>query len=237
MTLDSAIYHDPWGWIAELLHFRSYKVSDRHSVDAQAVKGATSTIFSHFTPPGYQKLNYDPCYFHILFQPTRRLQQDLDLMNERIGNHSIGLHYRTGDAAAFGIDNNDTRVAGEAMEQGWKKMLNCAEDLVGTIFSPDDKQQPVTYFLATDNGELKQRVRNDPRIVTTDDLPNSYLRGLAGDRGAWEEMYLLSNRQGMVVNVRPTDYAGTASRLSFFSVLARKVGFLPDDHVRECVLD
>ena len=255
--LDSAVYRDPAGWWAELGRFRSYNVNNRRVIQKeQLLSDRAPTLFTHFTPSGLHVHEYDPCTFHMLLQPTPSLRADIERHNQAMRNlvagPSIGIHFRTGDAAAFGIANNDTRVGATDLLLQWHKMLACADSLQQELFPP--MEGPVTYFLATDNAEVKQWARQEsslsalttwqneqdgPRrvIYTTDFEPESYLRGNGADRNAWMEVYLLAARDALVVNVRPNDYHGTAGRISYFASLAKKLGFLDDHHVKECVLD
>lgn len=239
--LDTAVYTDPKGWLAELFRFRSYKVSDRRSPDSLMLHTKPEDpIFTHFTPNEYYVHHYDPCYFHSLFRPAPLLKKDLDFHNRAIGSPSIGIHYRTGDSISFGVDNHDNRIAPDKLELGLRKMLHCANQLANRLFKRSKDR--VTFYLATDNPLVKDMI-HDPKInggqkvYTTDVQPRSFLRGLSGDRDAWMEMYLLAARQGLVVNVAPKDYGGPAGRLSYFSELAKKVGFLSDTQLLECEVD
>jgi hypothetical protein len=230
------VYTDGRGWVAEVLRFRSYNVASKLPPALEDLdQNKQLELYSHFTPDNYPVHDYNPCYFHILFQPAPRLQQDLARHNANIGNNSIGIHFRTGDSAAFGIDNKDMRVA--SVTRGFQIMMACAKELAAEL-------SVTSLYLATDNLHLKRLVQSSPElfvtnpmtIYTTDIEPNSYLRGLEGDRDAWMEVYLLSQRQGLVVNAKPKNYQGPAGDLSYFSELAKHVGFIPDAHVRKCDL-
>lgn len=250
--LKSVVYQDKYGWLAELLRFRAYDVSDRRpppiklSNAPAETKGLDiapgTTFYTHFTPHQYLLHEYNPCYFHIIFQPSASLKHELDRHNAAIGLPSIGIHYRTGDAAAFGISNRDERVANDKAIQGLRKMLVCADELAQNLFPQAQKGQ-VTYFVATDNAVVKQKLQKNPealsdqKIYITETVPGSYLKGLYGDGDAWEELYLLSMRQGIVANVVPKEYQGQAGKVSYFSILARRIGFMGKFQMMECVLD
>jgi len=275
--LESAVYLDPSGWWGELFRYRSYDVRERKALpysqlllkkenvgagSGTAADSATGTTFyySHFLPNNFAIHDYNACYFHALFQPTPALRADLDRHNAAMdGNNnnnkpSIGIHYRTGDQSAFGLTNADNRLAGSALA-GWNKMQQCARELAGQLF-PEHNLEEITFYLATDNPQVKAHVRaatagsttttTDDKaalpppplnIYLTDVQPGSYLRGNKGDRDAWMELYLLAARQGLVSNVLPESYAGTAHRLSQFAELAKKIGFMERHQVRECSLD
>jgi hypothetical protein len=163
---------------------------------------------------------------------------------------SIGIHLRTGDVTAFGIYQNDTRVKGGDLTSAWSKMLQCADELSRELF-PTHSSDQIPYFVATDNSRLKEWIASGQHegsgfegstgkkrfIYTTDVTPRSSWQAWEGDRDAWMELYLLSMQSGLVVNVRPSGYAGGAGRTSFFSALAQKAGFMSGHRVRECVLE
>ena len=252
-VLDTAIYTDPAGFGGELFHYRSYNVKDRTPLPYQQLKrqmhetrSKTGLIyFTHFTPNYSAISDYNACYFHAIFQPNSYLQADLDRHNSAIGKGpSIGIHYRTGDKTAFGIANSDNRVPGQtALKEGLDAMLECAKQLAEKLF-PAHPLNDVAFYLATDNAEIKEVVRQQRQqqklslsIYTTDVVPGSYLRGNSGDGDAWLEIFLLSMRQGLVANVLPNDYGGTAKQLSKFAVLAKKIGFMEESQVMQCVLD
>lgn len=232
--VESAVYEDPAGWLAELLRFRSYSLGDRRA-PPRTLTAELPLVYSHFTPNHYALHQYDPCTMHMLLQPAPALQADIDRHNIAIGGPSIGIHFRTGDSSAFGIANKDTRVGQSQVSEGLAKMMACAEELAEKLFP----FQQVSYYLATDNPLVKKLAREDASrtIYMTDFEPESYLRGNSGDRNAWMEVYLLGAREALVVNVQPKEYTGPAGRLSYFSALAKHIGFIPNDHVKECVLD
>ena len=271
--LDTAVYQDPAGWWGELGRYRSYHVQQQqqqqlNSQNAQERLSETMVV-SHFfqtTPRLKTKQPYDPCLYHILFQPNARMQQEIDIYNTQIIDSlllssrrdipSIGIHFRTGDVASFGITlSGDNRVT--HLEQAWTKMLLCADSLAQRLYpninhttlSRTAANQQVPYFLATDHAGLKQWVQEQQqqqqtaslqhRIFTTAIQPAPYLRGLAGDRNALLELHLLASRQGLVTNLRPqrSNYTGKAGRTSYFSKLAQRIGFIPDDHVMECSME
>jgi hypothetical protein len=103
-TLASTVYRDPAGWFSELLHFRSYDVTQREMLpytdiisslirSSSSSSSATSssnytnlaiahqkknTYFTHFTPENYaMNTNYNACYFHILYRPDQYLENDI----------------------------------------------------------------------------------------------------------------------------------------------------------------
>jgi hypothetical protein len=259
-VLESAVYTDPVGWWGELLHYRSYSVSDRKLLPYREMKRNIQThkttgnrsghnnnyyYYTHFTPdePDMDAEKYNACYFHAIFRPDPQLQADLDRNNAAIGiDLSIGIHYRTGDAAAFGIANADNRVEGSTAMDGWDKMYQCAVRLAKQLF-PDKPLQDITFYLASDNRLVKDNVRerqlhsDGAKIYLTDVEPGSFLRGNSGDREAWMELYLLAARKGLVANLLPKGYKGNADRLSQFALLARKIGFLHDHQFMECSVD
>ena len=260
--LDTAIYQDPAGWWGELGHYRSYHLDPQKRV-SQTIELSSRNhhhhhpqyaTVSHFFPHGYRlhNHNYDPCLYHILFQPSRRLQKEIDVYNRAIDSHggpSIGIHYRTGDVASFGIiQTTDSAAAADhrvaEIPEGWHRMWACAQHLAQQLFSG----QQVTYFVATDNPAVKQLVvvqqqeranqqPQHPLVVTTTTPPSSYLRGLAGDRSAWLEVHLLASRTALVVNAREQNYTGSAGPISTFALLAQKIGFIHDSHVLQCATD
>jgi hypothetical protein len=246
----NALYTE--GWLAELLHYRSYDVSTRKALVFDHLlenSGDGNTYhYTHFTPDAYfLNENYNACYFHVLFQPAPSLRRELERHNDAIAPQSIGIHYRTGDAAAFGIANQDNRLAGSAME-GWKRLEQCAVELAAKLF-PDTSLSDVTLYLATDHSGLKKELwrqqqiqthlqqQRRPQLYLTDVHPDSYLRGNSGDREAWMEIFLLAARQGLVANVLPKRYQGTAKHMSQFAILAQKIGFMTDDQVVGCSID
>ena len=133
-------------------------------------------------------------------------------------------------------------------------MQQCARELASQLF-PEHNLKEITFYLTTDNPQVKAHVRAAAagstttttdettalppplNIYLTDVQPGSYLRGNKGDRDAWMELYLLVARQGLVANVLPESYTGTANRLSQFAELAKKIGFMERHQVRECSLD
>lgn len=236
----------------------------RTGTSTESTNGLT---VAHFSPDHYFPKDYDPCYFHMLFRPSPSLQADitkhvraLTQESSSIGGRdpepalplpSIGIHLRTGDVTAFGIHQNDTRVKWGDLASAWSKMLQCADDLSRELF-PSYNPELIPYFVATDNLQLKEWISSGRHegaalegsteakrrfIYTTDVTPRSAWQAWEGDRDAWMELFLLSMQSGLVVNVRPSGYAGGAGRTSFFSALAQKVGFMSPHRVRECVLE
>ena len=173
---------------------------------------------------------------------------------------SIGIHYRTGDQAAFGLTNADNRVATSALA-GWNKMQKCALELAQQLFPGTNDENnnnttTVTFYLATDNPHVKEHIRRLqaapgrnshasridtplllPNLYVTDVQPGSYLRGNQGDRDAWMELFLLASRNGLVANALPSNYSRTANPRSQFAVLAAKIGFLEAHQFKDCSLD
>jgi len=231
--VSDAVYHDPLDpFLGNLLHRRSYDVTPR-TVDT--ISWGHEPAFVHFTPDHYKYIPYDMCLFHILFRPVPALQQEIDYHRQQMGSNVIGIHFRSGDAASFGYDNKDVRSTDIA--DSFSKMLACGEQLAQELFPSEEHY---TLFLATDNSEAKALARavEDPRftIYQTDIRPALYV-SLDAERDAWMEVYLLSMMQGLVVNVRPKNYEGKAARLSMFSMLSKRIGFIEDDAIKECHLD
>lgn len=231
-----AVYTDPGGWWAHWLHFRSYNVSDRKRLNASlpvAYAHFYSTWLYHPPPLVTADGDYDKaCLWPILFQPTRSLQRQLAHHNRQIGGRSIGIHFRTGDAH-LGIANEDVRVSSDHLQGALDKMMACAAKLAQQLFGTTSGEDDVTYFLATDNPLVKEMVRGNAKIYTTPLVPQTFLAGNAGDQDAMLELYLLSQRDGLVANVNPN--AGKiGERLSTFFQVAKMIGFLKDSQVMEC---
>lgn len=232
--VSDAVYHDPLDpFLGNLLHRRSYDVTPR-TVDVSS--WGDEKAFVHFTPDHYGYIPYDMCLFHILFRPVPILQQEIDYHLGQMGtNNAIGIHFRSGDAASFGYDNKDVRATD--IVDSFSKMLACGEKLAERLFPAEEH---FIFFLATDNAKAKALARtvDDPRysIYQTDIRPALYV-SLDAERDAWMEVYLLSMMKGLVVNVRPKNYEGKAGRLSMFSVLSKRIGFIDDNDVMECHLD
>lgn len=232
--VSDAVYHDPiYGpFLGNLIHRRSYDVTPR-TVDIN--KWGDEKAFVHFTPDHYSYIPYDMCLFHILFRPIPPLQEEIQYHRQQMGQNIIGIHFRVGDAASFGYDNKDVRT--HNVEESFFKMLDCGHELAEKLFEPDEYY---SFFLATDNAKAKQLARDvdDSRfsIYQTDVRPALYV-SLDAERDAWMEVYLLSMTQGLVVNVRPKNYEGKAGRLSMFSQLAKRIGFIGDEAIMECHID
>lgn len=232
--VSDAVYHDPiFGpFLGNILHRRSYDVTPR-TIDTST--WGEKQAFVHFTPDNYSYASYDMCLFHILFRPVPELQKEIDYHRQQMGNNVIGIHFRVGDAASFGYDNKDVRTTN--VEDSFSRMLACGEELAEKLFAPNEHY---TFFLATDNAKVKSLAGavDDPRysIYQTDIRPALYV-SLDAERDAWMEVYLLSMMQGLVVNVRPKNYEGKAGRLSMFSKLAKRIGFIDDEAIMECHID
>ena len=280
-------YHDPWGIIAELFHFRSYDVSDlKVDVNSWGKKreksskslttrrsGGTSQVenngktFVHFIPSQdqYQFHKYDPCLYHILFKTTSILDTEIQYYSDLIKLHDenvIGMHFRTGDLTAFGLENKDIRTRSDRLIQSYDLMMSCAlahakklgiqpqnnpNDIIhnkGSVGEHNVKNndapsnQKIKIFLATDNQIIKEKARNDKRfsIYMTEDKPTAYIRS-EGDRSAYTDLYLLSKTRGLVVNELPNTYDGPAEKVSTFAQLAMTIGFMDDSQLHRCKLD
>jgi hypothetical protein len=242
--LQSAIYRDPAGWWGELFHFRSYQLADPHKHLKLTLPPSDKMTVSHFTS-NFLTRNYDACLFHILFRPTVSLSNDLDRHNAAIGTSSIGIHFRTGDFAAFSLNQtHDLRIGqDQTLDAAIAAMLQCADRLATKLF-PYRQAEQVTFYLATDSSVVKDMIVKNASawsqhpIYMTSVQPQAYLRALSGDRDAWMEMYLLAARQGLVANALPADYDGPVSyAVSMFAQLAQKIGFITDDKFVACSLD
>ncbi len=235
-------YIDRYYPISELLHFRSYDVSDQGSVQVEEWgKGVIDKTFAHFTPNNYKWHKYDPCLYHILFETNDELQTDLnyysDLFHIDQGN-VIGIHFRTGDLTAFGVKNKDIRAQGQSLDDSYHKMVSCAESLAKKLqLQPSDQSGKYQFFLATDNQHVKDMAKSDERydIHMTIEKPSPYLNS-SGDRSAYLDLYLLSQTKGLAVNVLPAEYDGPAERVSTFARLAWNIAFMNEDQLYECEL-
>jgi hypothetical protein len=122
--------------------------------------------------------------------------------------------------------------------------------------SNNNNRYIVRYYLATDNADLKELIRNYQRnyqrslenvtyqidyhsIYVTDLQPTDHLHGIQSDRNAWLEIFLLSQQNGITVNVRTKhNYSSTAGELSSFSRLAQHIGLHnPRTQIKHCSLD
>jgi hypothetical protein len=237
--LQSAIYRDPAGWWGEVFRFRSY-LADKHKLTFPPRDKIT---VSHFHS-GSLTHDYDACLFHIIFQPSVSLREDLDRHNAAIGTPSIGVHFRTGDTAAFLLKNHDLRIGPhQTLDKAFAAMLTCADRLATKLF-PERPPKQVTFYLATDSSVVKDMIAKNASawsqhpIYMTSVQPQAYLRAVIGDRDAWMEIYLLGARQGLVANALPADYVGPVTySISRFAQLAQKIGFIPDDNFMACSLD
>lgn len=244
-VLKSMLYQDPYGWIAEMFRFRSYPdLSERHFIQKQGIS------YSHFMSDE-PKMDYDACLFHAIFRPNAQMQRELEYHNDRILQKrdklettepiTIGIHFRTGDGSSFErVLPEDVRIRGD-LKENWHKMRQCAQEL-GQQLAADRSLSNVKirYYLATDNAKVKELVRREKNddVYVTDLVPTHFRGGPNDDRNAWLELFLLSQRQGLVMNVRTNqNYKSTAASLSTFAVFARKIGFFADNQVKECVLD
>ncbi len=246
---DDVVYRDRLGILAELFHYRSYDVTD-HRVNVNQWSNQKSPsekmlpIFVHMTPDKYFPKQYDPCLFHILFRPSRIVQRRLDSYMAAImakSKHLIGIHFRSGDLPAFGLtDYKDSRVSNN-LELALNKMIKCGETLAWRLF-PDysnlKNRQQLAFFFATDHRDAKELVErmqfnNSIPVFTTNIVPQNY-RQREQDVQAWLEIWILSKMKGLVMNVVPKDYAGTAGYVSYFSLLAANIGFINSTQVLRC---
>lgn len=244
-------YRDPWGVLAEMFHFRSYDVSDQGEVDVESWgKFRDSSVvhqtFAHFTPKGYQwNPHYNPCLYHILFKTTDEFQTEIsyyeDLFKLKEGN-TVGIHFRTGDLTAFGVDNKDIRArGGSSLQSSYEKMMSCAETLAIKLNldrHDGDRHDKYRFFLATDNDHVKEMAKQDGRyeISMIHEKPSPYLDS-DGDRTAYLDLYLLSKTAGLTVNVLPHEYNGPAERVSTFAKLSWNIGFMTSDQLYECEIE
>ena len=119
---NSLEYHDPLGAFGEIFHRRSYDVSDRFvAVNDWGSKSEKKNLrtFVHFMPSGYRKHQYDPCLYHILFRLSPQLQTEVDYYSDlfRLNTGQVlGIHFRTGDLTAFGVQNKDIRASGSSLK-------------------------------------------------------------------------------------------------------------------------
>lgn len=248
-------YEDPWGVVSEWFHFRSYDVGGRElrlerwrgGVDGNAlVDDGLEDQFVHFIPThgSSNGVEFDPCLYHVLFQPTLHLHNEITYYSNIFKldtKNVLGIHFRTGDLTAWDIQNKDIRATGSSLEQGYSRMLECAEKLATRLnIHPMGNYgtEKLHFYLATDNQHVKDRAKKEKKYVIylTDDKPSAYLRA-EGDRSAFLELYLLSKTRGLVINQLPKKYEGTGTRLSTFAVLAQKIGFMDDDQIMPCSLE
>lgn len=237
--VDNAIYRDPlWFW-ESLLHLRSYDVSSR-KLDLE--QWGKQMAFVHFIPddpiPPRESSPEDVCMFHILFQPSQALKQELNRHLNNMGPANIGMHLRTGDATSFGIGNKDDRIQSNELRGALEKMIDCAQKFGEQVFP--NRKEKYTIFLATDSAQVKlwsqeiDTTKERFSIYSTHFQPASYLRS-SNEFDAWVELFLLSRMNALVVNNNRKGYQGEARPTSCFSDLARRIGFL--DQVKECSLD
>ena len=282
LQIESSLYVDPTSWFGEFFHYRSYDVSRRDVLPYDEIRRPQSRhqqqrnhYYTHFTPNHYGITNdYNACYFHMIYKPDNPLQREIQYHRHRLldsqsspaavlGEHSepgttkttIGIHYRTGDAVAFGIPNSDARVSAPELISGWNRMYECSIKFMKQLLlhHTDDHYENVRFYLATDNPTVKEHVRKYHSygsnsstfsmllpfvpVYMTDLEPDSYLRGNSGDRSALLELYLLSKCDGIVANALPTSgYNGTAAAISQFAGLAKKIGFLPNTNFHKCTI-
>jgi hypothetical protein len=221
--------------LSELLHTRSYDVSKRTT---NPKEWGTSIQFADFFA-SHQWTNdsegYNPCWFPILFQKSKRLEEEINKYKQTLAySNSIGIHFRTGDEVAFGISNKDIRVVGD-LELALEKMVSCASQLEKKLFNTTSSTH---IFLATDNAEVKELAhRKYPTtVVTTAIRPFSYLKS-DDELGVWLDFFLLLSCNGLVVNKRVEGYTGTAYVMSTMAKLIKAVGDLDEEQFLQCNLD
>ena len=236
--------------LSDLVHWRDYDVSSRY-VSKDDWGMSMKRTYVHMQPKEpkpYRLQKYDPCLLHALFRPDAELKRDIDRnMRGMTTRRKVGIHLRVGDAVAFGLDNQDIRAVGGSggLQTAVEQMLDCADDLTKRVWNKDE--EPITYFFASDSAEAKAlagrilRDRNGEetlaKFYTTGINPDSSLGGASSDREAWLEAYLLSKMDGLVMNKTPSKesgYEGKASAQSTFAMLAKKMGFIPDERVVKC---
>mmetsp|Transcript_36669 Transcript_36669/g.56130 ORF Transcript_36669/g.56130 Transcript_36669/m.56130 type:complete len:382 (-) Transcript_36669:55-1200(-) len=246
-VVSDAVYRDPLGYAGEVLHKRSYDVSARNALDTD--KLGKERLYSHFfgSTVSSLKQTYDPCLFHTILQPNVNLQREIDTTLSNLGGveeKKIGIHFRTGDSIAFGMDfTKDKRVSD--LKGSLDKMLKCAQNLSEKLYHTTE----VTYYLATDNSQVKDLLpkMDNTTVHTLPIRPSSYLKS-EGEKDAWLELYLLSQMDGLVMNPVSSDvnyegsggidmtYEGKIYRVSKLVHLAKHVGFFEDDNVMLCPL-
>lgn len=243
LTAKEATYHDPMGLVAELLHFRSYgkKVEDSR----ETWKGNTSDwmttkeTFLHFTPrhwtsprpDGMPAFDYDPCLFHLLFQPSPLLREEISKHYTAIalGDHQqekvIGIHFRTGDAVAFHhLSGGDVRVSSTVdFTHALDQLVECASTLATEL----GLHNATRFYLATDNKDVQDLAQQRDGVVTLNLQRHSWRHHDEFD--AWLEVFLLSKMKGIVVNeLDDKNYRGVGDRISTFARLAAKIGFMEE---------
>lgn len=239
------IYRDRFGLLSEMFHFRAYgnaAVQSRNSWKGNVTEWTQSKVtVSHWTPNALvarvTEFAFDPCLFHTLMQPSQKLQREIQTHTAAMGKRVIGLHFRAGDALAFGIKNADARIASQAdIQEAVHKMLSCAETLAAKLF-PNDAQD-VTFYLASDHASVKEYARDTNKNVYTIDAPPQSWMQHTNDDTAWLEIYLLSQSAGIVANRRIRNYHGSSDTISTFAKLAAKIGFMNTTRqFMECPMD
>lgn len=215
--------------------------------------------YLHMTPVGWKNqrdqdflpdYRYDSCLFPTLLRPSSRLEADLQrhqaqillktsmdkridrtTSNDLMKKHVIGIHLRTGDEAAFGIQANDVRV-GKNLTVALHTMMECAETLAPSLGIPKSK---VVYYLATDNGEMQSLAKQyySKVYIALDQTP-SWMDMF--DYDAWLDIFLLSRTAGIVANKRVGSYSGGGDSVSTFARLAAKIGFMNESQFLKCPL-
>eukprot|EP00547_Thalassionema_nitzschioides_P014753 CAMPEP_0194241816 /NCGR_PEP_ID=MMETSP0158-20130606/7556_1 /TAXON_ID=33649 /ORGANISM="Thalassionema nitzschioides, Strain L26-B" /LENGTH=165 /DNA_ID=CAMNT_0038976781 /DNA_START=523 /DNA_END=1020 /DNA_ORIENTATION=+ len=152
----------------------------------------------------------------------------------------IGIHFRAGDVyhtdilagGGGGGAKRDQRVTD--LESGLHKMLQCSRRLAKKLY-PNESEESIKYYLATDNQQVKDMVNGNHKFVVTGIIPQSFIGGDGGDHDAMLEMYLLARSKGLVVNVNRN--LKNADRISWFFQTAKMLGFVPHENIIECDLE
>ena len=244
-------YQDRIGLFGEIFHVRGYDVSDlvidsnswgNKPLPEPSLWGELSVeeTFVHFIPNHYKLHAFDPCLYHIIFQLTKELRTEVHYyahLFQLESNHVIGIHFRTGDLTAFGVQNQDVRSQNTTLKDNYHKMLSCAASHASALgFSAGSDK--LHFYLATDNQKVKEMAKEDDRYIIhmTPDEPAAYLSS-NGDKSAFLELNLLSQTRGLVINALPKSYHGPAEVLSTFSMLAFNIGFMKEEQLKACQLD
>jgi hypothetical protein len=267
LPLASTLYQDPSSWLGELFHFRSYRVRDRQPLlytDVLSSSKRTHTYFTHFTPSDYGiNVNYNACYFHILYQPDAALREEIHRHWEWMRNPvssssamappfstsvttierefgSTTIANATQPIHIIGIYysqfEDDASMEKEQVMREWQQLHQCARS------SFERRHESVRFFLATENAFLKQYVRQEePSVYVTGETVEAHVRrGNRGDddRQMWLDLYLLSQCDGIVTNAVALAAADNTTnvRVHPFPVLAKKIGFLSNTEFHQCVL-
>lgn len=233
LVIPSALVYREGLW-SNLLHTRAYDVSSR-TTDSNKW-GNHGIQFAHFFA-GHQwnKEEYNPCWFPILFQPSKRLLSEIEKYNLN-PMHSIGIHFRTGDGVAFGVTNKDIRVVGD-LELALDKMVKCAM-LTHQQHANGTNSTPPMIFLATDNVMMKDLAQQkySTTVFTTTIPPTSYLKSDL-EFGVWLDFFLLLKCHTIIVNQLRRGYTGTAFSISTMASMVKEVRQLSPEQFVQCDLE